>query len=515
MLRLIIADDEKIIREAISRLIRWEDYGIELAGLCKDGIETFDMICDEYPDIVLTDIKMPGLDGLNLIKKVHEIDSDIEFIILSGFGEFEFAKQAMEYGVKYYLLKPINEKGIIDAIQKAKVDIMKKRALKKLQYEKELLSNQFQTVLQKQFLMESLTFKADWEDVLSRYAGLFEFQHNMFALYYVSFLEEHNLTEFTNRLNVLCTESNLSICFNIIYVKNTAIFILNTESTTDLTRFNATILSWKFPRMAVHPTLQQLTFSNIKELFQNLIPKVQRYEKIYFIDESNTPKGIYNYSSIIERADLVSKEICENIQNLSNSITECFSSVVDTEFAKTLASKLTVQTIVNTNQMQPHDLSQFFKEINDCGNVDEVAERTAQELKRLISENMKDDFRHKDYIKQTLNYVNNHLSDPNLSLKWISENYIFMNVNYLSKQFYKETGEKFSAYLNRIRMEKAENLITKHGLTKVSSIAKQVGFGDNSQYFSQAFKKHTGLTPSEYIEQKRGQDSGCAAQDLA
>jgi len=503
MLRLMIADDEKIIREAIGKLIKWEDYGIELIGTCKDGIETFDMICDEYPDIVLTDIKMPGLDGLGLIQKVHEIDSDIEFIILSGYSEFEFAKQAMGYGVKYYLLKPINENKIIDAIQKAKVDIEKKHSLKKLQYEKELLSNQFQTILKKQFIVESLACKTELQNTIERYSDLFEFQYNTFFLYYISFLEEHNLPEFVDRLTKLCESYRYCICFNILYVKNTAIFIINTNDTVELTLMNSAILSWKFSRMAVNLSCKQLKFENAKDLFQKLIPNIKRYEKIFLVEENKTRKEIYNYTAILEQADILSKEICINSDLMVQQITDCFSTVDDTEFAKTLASKLAVQTITNMNGLHPPDLSQYFKSVNVCSSVEEIAEITINELGQIMEKSGKVSIQYKNYVEQTLKYVNQNFSDPSLSLKWISENYIYMNVNYLSKQFNKETGEKFSTYLNKIRMERAKTLITEYGILKVSQIANQVGFGDNSQYFSQAFKKYTCLTPSEYIEANR------------
>ena len=109
MLKLIIADDERIIRETISTIINWKEYDIEVVGLCKNGMETYDMIMDETPDIVLTDIRMPGMDGLELIRRISGTDLNVQFIILSGYGEFEYAKEAMKNGVKYYLLKPCNE----------------------------------------------------------------------------------------------------------------------------------------------------------------------------------------------------------------------------------------------------------------------------------------------------------------------------------------------------------------------------------------------------------------------
>ena len=87
MLKLLIADYERIIRETIFKIIDWKKYDIEVIGLCKNGIEAYDMILDESPDIVLTDIRMPGMSGLDLIREVHQTGIPIQFIILSGYGQ--------------------------------------------------------------------------------------------------------------------------------------------------------------------------------------------------------------------------------------------------------------------------------------------------------------------------------------------------------------------------------------------------------------------------------------------
>ncbi|WP_320945686.1 response regulator, partial [Enterocloster bolteae] len=125
MLKLVIADDEKIIRETIRNFIDWQSIGIEVVGVCSNGVEAYETILDYYPDIVLTDIKMPGFSGLELVKKIKEIDNNIQFIILSGYDSFEYAKEAMQFGIHHYLLKPCNEHQIIDAINAVKEDCYK------------------------------------------------------------------------------------------------------------------------------------------------------------------------------------------------------------------------------------------------------------------------------------------------------------------------------------------------------------------------------------------------------
>ena len=99
-------------------------------------------------------------------------------------------------------------------------------------------------------------------------------------------------------------------------------------------------------------------------------------------------------------------------------------------------------------------------------------------------------------------YVKGHLDSETLSLKWLAENYLFVNVQYLSRQFVKEEGERFSDYLTRKRMEEAKRLMGIYRQDLIKDIAKAVGFGNNPQYFSQVFKKYTGYSPKEYMEKR-------------
>src|SRR5690554_4350705 len=116
MYRVLLVDDERIIIEGISSIIDWGSYGTELIGTARNGLEAYEFIVMHEPDIVITDIRMPGMDGLQLVQKVRENDHHVQFIMLSGFGEFDYARKAMRYGVKHYLLKPCNEQLITQAL---------------------------------------------------------------------------------------------------------------------------------------------------------------------------------------------------------------------------------------------------------------------------------------------------------------------------------------------------------------------------------------------------------------
>ena len=146
MLRLMIVDDEQIIREALSSMIDYTSLGYKVIATAKNGMEAYDRIRDDYPDVVITDIKMPILNGLELIERASHIDSRITFILLSGYGEFEYAKQAMKYGVRYYLLKPTDKQELISCLNTIREEKKQKEIQQKA--EQELLLKDMQSPLE-------------------------------------------------------------------------------------------------------------------------------------------------------------------------------------------------------------------------------------------------------------------------------------------------------------------------------------------------------------------------------
>ena len=124
MIQIAIVEDEEIICETLARLTDWSSLGIELIGTCQDGVDAYHMILDECPDIVMTDINMPGISGLELIERIQRTALDTRFLILSGYAEFEYAQSAIQYHVSQYLLKPISKEKIMSCIK----DIVKQKA---------------------------------------------------------------------------------------------------------------------------------------------------------------------------------------------------------------------------------------------------------------------------------------------------------------------------------------------------------------------------------------------------
>jgi len=129
IITLLIVDDEAEIRSGLRSIIPWEDYSISVIGTAVNGAEALDKIRYYEPDIVITDIQMPGMNGLELVRRAKEEQFDCSFVILSGYDEFEYARSAIRYGVKEYLLKPISIRDLTELIINLKEDILSKRGL--------------------------------------------------------------------------------------------------------------------------------------------------------------------------------------------------------------------------------------------------------------------------------------------------------------------------------------------------------------------------------------------------
>ena len=126
MIKILIVDDEPFIRQGLKILINWEEYGYEIVGEAANGIEAIKVLEEKEIDLIIADIKMPEMNGIELIEYVHDnILSEIKFIMLSGYYEFEYAKKAIKYNVTDYILKPIQKDELIkDRLSKAKIEML-------------------------------------------------------------------------------------------------------------------------------------------------------------------------------------------------------------------------------------------------------------------------------------------------------------------------------------------------------------------------------------------------------
>lgn len=500
MLRLMIVDDEETIRTAISKMIDFTSLGYEVIATAKNGMEAFDIICDSYPDVIITDIKMPILNGLELIERANNLDVGIDYIILSGYGEFEFAKQAMKFGVHHFLLKPTNKQELINALIEIHNSRMESKEKQRIQQQQILQTVRFP--MEQCFLIEALEWQHDFSRCYQKYDQLLSFPENCLHACICSFIEESNLSVFLKDMQKILDKNLITQFFPIISVKNTVILILDVESLLVQTKLQESIEDLQYPNQTVTFEASFLHFHTTYELFQSIVQKISRFSEILCIDSSLTVYEIRNNltSSWKLRELETAMKNAASEDELNEVLQATFSTTESLESAKKIAIELFLMLNNSGSEYSLDMACDFFRKVYSCTSIQAIYELLRVVPSHTLQEENVLDSKQKSYISLLKNYVGNHLDAEYLSLKWIAENYLFISVGYLSKQFVKEEGERFSDYLNRIRMEEAKKLLALYSNDNIKSIAKQVGFGNNPHYFSQVFKKYVGCTPSEYWE---------------
>ncbi len=506
MLKLIIADDERILRESISTLIDWNSLGIELIGLCSDGIEAYNMILDECPDIVLTDIRMPGLSGLELIERISQTDLNIQFILLSGFGEFEYAKQAMRFRVHHYLLKPCNEEQIIESMKEVIEDHYHQKAFQEMENRQKLLiSNLHHNLLSN--IIHERTFLPDaagpsWET----YAGFMDFYHTSYELCFLYYLEEKYLTQVLKRIYAYMRKQAPGITVYSLYVKNTLILFFESYQVS-YDQLDSFLRSISPEESQDSLEYRRRPFANLSMLLETVISKIKRYAVIYFMNGLQ-PVPICNYKCLIaaieQQTTLLLQDSQEKRKAHLSEIRTILDSISNADFVHQVGSRMILRLTAEGSLLTPMEATEFLMRLDQQTDLEFLRTMLFDKISSLMENPSDNTKNYSTLIENVLQYVEENLSNPNLTLKWIAENYLFMNVDYVSKRFIKETTQKFSNYLTTLRIQKAKQLLAEGHSEQIQWVAQQVGCGNNPQYFSQIFKKSTGLTPSAYAKKING-----------
>lgn len=513
MLRLIIVDDERIIRETIRSLIDWESLGIQVVGVCRDGLEAYDAIVDEYPDIVLTDIKMPGLSGLELIQRITQTYDKIEFVILSGYGEFSLAAEAMKYGVHHYLLKPCNEKQIVEVMRQVQKDCYKNRALGSLRQQQLQVSNNLRRSLVRNMIMEAVSSRADLKSLIQFNAQFLDFENVNYEMCLFTFDSTEKLQQAVQNRKAFW-KNMPPLTIHEYYAKN--LFLVFFESyEASYEQFDEQIQSLLGSGAERPVRYQRISYRNLGALLKDVVAQMRRFGRIYSVIGSEV-SSICNFSSLVEQIDGAVRNIRadspESSRKTIEEFREVLSCVDNPKMLRLLITNILLRQPVQDFFDSSTEVTEFLLQLETQEDCEQIRARFYAGMAALISKRESESAPYKSFIENTMTYVDAHLDDPNLSLKWIANHYLYMNVDYVSKQFVRQTGEKFSNYLNQRRIGRAKDLLSRCGSEKISTVAEQVGCGEHPQYFSQLFKKYTGITPSEYVRQTKETAEGLSVK---
>lgn len=533
MLKMIISDDEKMICLLISQLLDWENLGIEIVGMAYTGIEAYEMIKEKKPDIVISDIRMPGYDGLELIKKIKEDKIETEFVMISGFKQFEYAQRAMKYGVKYYLLKPIEEEKLLEIVLEIKEAIQEKRAHDV--YENKLILEVKETrdKMKKRFLTSILsqqnmqeTEAADHRIINTEYKT--SFQEGIYQAVFVKLDTEGEVEDSNNSL-IDKVEKKITIleevCEEYITtrVHSGVITLMNykedqeniihqkieelyDEIKKDVDKFKEFFVflgvGKKSNRFVDARICMQTAVDAIKYRISISNTGIIYYDnysfKKYDIEKIITASKKQNYLSKIETGDIEAAEEC--LVTTLREVKFCGESYSPVLFFDILVTYVDILTDYCKKQgFYDEKYIDGLKQWNikiDNGYSEKMLLEETKEFISFVIEHITKEKREKDIkpIRIIKKYIEeSYMQEINLGQL---AQMVDMNTSYLSSIFKKETGMTYSEYLVSCRIEQACKMLVETNKS-INDIALKSGY-QNARYFSKQFTKQIGLKPSEY-----------------
>lgn len=539
MYRILLVDDEILVRDAIRENIDWEGLGCELAGDCQNGQEAAEFVKQHPVDIVLTDICMPYMDGMELSHFLHDNYPDIVIVIFSGFGEFEYAKKAIQYNVSEYMLKPITAMELTAVIKKMKEKVDQRQKEKKKMENLTRASENYRKnaqMIRSKAIEAFVTCSRDVGESIEQLRGLgieiSDYSHFRVAVFdmdiysdmyqldvgkrqesaLMAFVLFNISDEIVNRENmgIAYQEGNNRVC--ILFqgaktkefshrIKSICREIQQKVKEIIGIEVSMGIGSWvKSPEeLILSHDLAQKAIQYRYLLGGNLLldmaeQQVNRTVSIYGLTDELTEAVRTGKKESMELAmSKIEEEIkgalvdksraCVYLQQVLRAISNVYGRVEGDE------EKLRNQREIFTQRVT--EQKSFQQAI---GIVKEYAGQVFEEFLNLNSSSGQ----RQAYL--ALDYISNNYMDPDLSLNSICS-YLSISTSYFSTIFKEVTGGTFMEVLIRTRMQKAKELLENTTL-KNYEIAEKVGFSD-PHYFGISFKKITGKTPTEYAREYR------------
>lgn len=523
--KVILVDDEAEVIDMIEKKIHWNDLGFEVAGSATNGVKALELVEKLQPDVVLTDIKMPYMDGLELSRRLNREYPNIYIMLCTGFDEFEYAKEAVHLEIKEYMLKPVNATELSESLTNLKHTLDRERE-EKLNVKK--LNDYFQEVLpklQSNFfisLIEGRVEKHDYERFLQAYQV--DMKGPLFGCVIFHTSENHVPEGMNPLLLSMSVEREIKQrlmgqwnCREFIYMGNT-LLILELDAEDKITQI--TDACDRFCRWA-YRIMGAVVTAGIGTVCDSLYEISLSYERAR---EAVSYRVLYGTKRAINIGEIVPKEQIKPVQSEESRMQTLFRAIRigDSAEIEQAAHGEMEKLHKNTETMSQYNLatmeivSGFFKFCTDnsldfnkiSGNMQNIYEKVSQmdessltawivQMSETISEKLKcaRNSSARRLIVEAQNIVQERYMEADISLDEVCA-VLGVSNSYFSSVFKKEAGKSFISYLTDYRMDIAAEMILNTD-EKSYTIAEKVGYLD-ANYFSYVFKKKFGVSPSKY-----------------
>lgn len=513
-LNVLIVDDEYLVRELLKRSVPWDDLKLTIAGEASGAMEAMDLIEEKQPEIVITDICMPIMDGIKLSSIILDKYPQIKIIVLTGHDDFIYARESISLGIKEYLLKPINPEDLKKCLVKISKEILDEKAV--LQDMKDVLP-----LLKEKTLNDLMSVRGLGDDIvenLSRHD--IKFKSDKFRVGLIQIISEKD-SLYRNRIDVYNTIKNhFSVNEDVYCFQGSRGFIvILSHNRIDLEGFCDRILNNIVNRLNYSMSigvgrevegLENISISYDQASKALEYQVIEGLNSVISFDDLEETIGYDSsmHSKIIKELSFSLKaglddRFKENIKELFslqikgvggdiNSIRVMASNILSVILSLITEQDLDLHSVF-VSGIQPYENIFKLVELRDIESylytlgeavILKIKEKNSNKTSRLVSG-----------VKQ---HLKDNLSDPEIQLSNVAEKF-YVNPSYLSRKFKQETGETFMEFLGFLRIEKAVELL-KTTDKRSYEIAYDIGIND-PHYFSIFFKKKMNISISDYKKQ--------------
>lgn len=520
-IKVLLVDDERLERVLIRNGFDWEQNGFEIIGEASSAEEAMEFVIHRQPEIVLTDISMPYVDGLELSEKIRQVLPNCHIVIVTGYREFEYAKRAVKIGVDDFLLKPVD----IGDIQTV-TDKIKEKMKKEQEHHNEVETLRQNILADKDIVMESF-FQRLVEHRIKKDEGM----HKLMIYSCEDMMkqcicmnirlqeEKDSETDDVKRVLSLIDGEKYEgmICF-VHYMKNIILYFLQIDQKQAealAKELQGRIQNRCGLKSTIGISLRNSGYDGIAEAYR----QSEKALEAAVILGSGRCISYSDYQAILQqnpdRKEIDWEDFQFCIANCLVERTEAYideymmqmktSGVTDAEYLRLMTLNMLSQA-GNTVHKYAQEVSavigedRLYEKISSINTLEEIEKYLKGNIQKIMQVHEKQKVKKSNkVVEEAVSYINSHLFDPELSLKLVASQ-IFSNESYLSRVFKQEMGDSLIEFITRRRIEESIQLMNTTDL-KVYEIAERIGFRD-SHYFSICFKKQMGVTIKEFKRDK-------------
>lgn len=531
MLKVFLVEDEFVVREGIKNNVDWISHGYEFCGEASDGELAFPMIQKLKPDIVITDIRMPFMDGLKLSRLIKKELPFTEIIILTGYEEFEYAKEGIKIGIAEYLTKPISAEELLRAVDGLSVKIEERNQERKIRerYVKEMEEN-FQKEKKELFhyLVTGSKSAAELLELANNLdIDLSSMWYNVVLLKTQSKNHEReeysgSLIEIETRFEKLSEDDGHLLIFDRNLEGKALLFKADTKE--ELEQLQNDYIGWVRDILAEYENIRYfggigMPVNRLRELPLSFERASHAFAHRYLMKDSHIlnsaelEQGTYLEQEEFDISHVDPRQIDRSRIKEFLKLGERDEAIYFVEeFFKGLGSNAMKSNIfrqyitmdayfcivnfLESLQISREEIEPFDVTSAPLQNMENAVSYVASIITKAVElREQKASNRYEDIVEEVMSYIQEHYAEEELSLNMLASHVNF-SPNHLSMVFSQQTGQTFTKYLTDFRMNKAKELLRCTG-KRSSEIGLEVGYKD-PHYFSYLFKKTQGMTPTQY-----------------